>query len=457
VSPHRQAGPGFPSVFWAANGTELLERAAYYSIASLLVLYLGQVGLGNYLPSLLSGLLWYLVYFLPILSGSIADQIGFRRALLMAFLVLVGGYFLMGYPVWFGGAVVNPRAGDPVTASLSTLLALSGGILLIGIGGSFVKPCISGTVQKVSAGRATLAFGIFYMVINIGSILGRLTSWTLRRRLGMPSIFAVAMGCALLAFLLVLLTYRDPDGVSGAQRASRPRKPVRLILADLILVVRNRRFALYLLVSTGFLFIYSQVYNLLPLYLRRTVDLDPPADLITLANPVVIVAFQLVVTRFFGKLEPIKSMVIGALIVGVAMGINLVPLFLAGGPASPLFGRLAVGTCFIVMTVGLIAFGELFSSARNYEYIGAMAPKGQEGLFLGFSGIPQAFAFLAGGPAGALLLNKVMLKHATLLPNGLLKVDVRQAALGWIFLMLLGFASAGCLWAYHAWLKRQGA
>ncbi|HOG29860.1 MAG TPA: hypothetical protein PLT35_11335, partial [Vicinamibacterales bacterium] len=90
----------FPRVFWSANVTELFERAAYYSMASFVVIYLGQLGFGDYWPSTLNGLLWTLVYFLPILSGTIADQIGFRRALLAAFVLLACGYLLMGYPVW---------------------------------------------------------------------------------------------------------------------------------------------------------------------------------------------------------------------------------------------------------------------------------------------------------------------------------------------------------------------
>jgi len=107
----------FPKVFWTANVTELFERAAYCSMASFVVIYLGQLGFGDYWPSFLnSTVLWGLVYFLPILSGTISDQVGFRRSLLAAFVLLACGYFLMGYPVWFGGSSLVPtieRHDDP--------------------------------------------------------------------------------------------------------------------------------------------------------------------------------------------------------------------------------------------------------------------------------------------------------------------------------------------------------
>lgn len=163
----------FPKVFWSANVTELFERAAYYSMASFVVIYLGQLGFGAYWPSNLNGILWTLVYFLPILSGTIADQVGFRRSLLVAFVLLAVGYLLMGYPVWFGGAVLAPVVGQTFTASVPVVGTVLLGILLIGAGGSVIKPCVSGTVQKTAGVRATLGFAIFYMVINIGSLFGR--------------------------------------------------------------------------------------------------------------------------------------------------------------------------------------------------------------------------------------------------------------------------------------------
>ena len=45
----------FPAIFWTANTTELFERAAYYSMASFIVIYLGQLGLGTYWPAIFMG------------------------------------------------------------------------------------------------------------------------------------------------------------------------------------------------------------------------------------------------------------------------------------------------------------------------------------------------------------------------------------------------------------------
>ena len=184
-------------------------------------------------------------------------------------------------------------------------------------------------------------------------------------------------------------------------------------------------------------------------------------DIYTMANPIVIVSFQLLITRLFGKLPPIKSIIIGTVIIGLSMVINLYPLFAPGGVTMKALDLIPLGSLFIVLTVAMIAFGELFASSRLYEYIGSLAPKGQEGLFLGYANLPMAIGSLVGGPVGAWLFNEIMCRGAEkiMLPDGkwLLALSPKSAAAGWIVLTAFGLLSAASLFAYNAWLKRHPA
>jgi len=447
----------FHPSFWTANLTELFERGAYYAMASFVVLYLGQLGLGDYWPSNLNGILWALVYFLPILSGTIADQIGFKKALLISFVFLAAGYFIMGYPVWFGGQLLSQTVESNMTAGAGVLLPVLLAIIFIGIGASIVKPCISGTVQKTAGAKVTLGFGIFYMVINIGSLIGRGVSYVMRKQFDLSYIFAVAVVFSIIAFFTVLFFYRDTEDDSGISNAvEKTKKSVLKILADMILVLKNLRFALFLLVSSGFFFIYSQVYNVLPLYLKKAVELDPAVDLITMANPFVIVFFQLLITKKFGRMKPVNSIIVGIIIISISMAINLIPIFMSGGIRELSFiDVIPMGTLFIILTVGLIAFGELFTSARTFEYIGALSPKGQEGLFLGYANLPIAIGSLVGGPAGAFIFNEIMMNKAIPLDSGLYELDPLWNSIGWIILMNIGFVSALSMWIYNRWLQKH--
>jgi len=450
----------FPRSFWTANVTELFERGAYYAMASFVVLYLGQLGLGDYWPSTLNGWLWGLVYFLPILSGTIADQVGFKKSLLIAFILLAAGYFLMGYPVWLGGQTMAKTVDSEVTAGAGVLVPVILAIILIGMGGSIIKPCISGTVQKTAGavGRATLGFGIFYMIINIGSLFGRGISFIVRKQLDLSFIFAVAIGCSALAFIAVLFLYTDPEDELDLKEKKKPKKSIGKILMNMILVLKNVRFALFLVVSSGFFFLYAQVYNVLPLYLKKVVDVDPAVDIITMANPFVIVAFQLLITKIFGKMKPINSIIVGIVIIGLSMAANIVPIFVAGGVRSvPFENWIPIGSVFVTLTVAMIAFGELFASARSYEYIGALAPKGEEGLFLGYASLPMAIGAIIGGPVGAFIFNEIMCKNSTKLDSGLLDLDPTWNMAGWLILMSIGFASALSMWIYNRWLKAHPA
>lgn len=444
----------FPRTFWTANITELIERSAYYAMASFVVLYLGRLGMGDYWPSTLNGILWFLVYFLPILSGTIADEIGFKKSLLGAFILLTIGYFIMGSPVWFGGATLLEKSSTELISGYGIIIPIIFAIIFIGMGGSFIKPCISGTVQKTSGARATLGFGIFYMIINIGSLLGRGVSYIVRKEFDLSYIFAVSVAASILAFFVVLFFYNEPKQTVS----DKPKKSVIKILVDMVLVLRNLRFAVFLLVISGFWFVYSQVYNVLPKYLEMVVEIDPAVDIYTMANPFVIVFFQLLIIKLFGKIKPIKSIVIGSLIIGLSMLINLIPVLLYGNIREDvnIFSlAIPLGSLFIVLTVALIAFGELFAAARQYEFIGALAPKGKEGLFLGYANLPMAIGALIGGPAGAAILKEVMCKNSTVLDNGLLKLDPFWNSMGWIILMGIGFASAFFMWLYNRWIQKN--
>ncbi|MGQ9619117.1 MAG: hypothetical protein ACUVUG_09185, partial [Candidatus Aminicenantia bacterium] len=114
----------------------------------------------------------------------LADKYEFKKSLSFTFIFLFLGYLLIV------GTVQNflPLfAGDSGNIDYTIPFVL--GIILIGVGGSFVKICISGTVQKTSGVNSALGFGIFYMTINIGSMLGRTVSYFVRTNFSIPSIF----------------------------------------------------------------------------------------------------------------------------------------------------------------------------------------------------------------------------------------------------------------------------
>ncbi len=396
----------FPGTFWTANTIELFERAAYYAMASFMVIYLKEtLGMRPTFATFLNGsLLWGLIYFMPILSGTLADKYGYKRSLSVAFVLISAGYFTMGnvQRIWPG--LVGRTAAEAVDFTVPVVL----GIVLIGIGGSIVKPCIAGTIQKTSGTAATLGFGIFYMVINIGSITGRGVSYFIRTSLGIPAIFTYASSVfALVGLVIVLFVYREPEYVSDGRKDGQAvrKKTLGQAIGGIFVVLRNARFVFFLVVIGLFWVLYVQLYNLMPLFLRA-VDPNAPMELYTLANPVMIVAFQMLITRLAKKWTPIKSILFGVAVTTVGMLMNILPPLLGAdlsrkvdvlGLALPFAG------VFLIVSIASMAVGEMMASPRIYEYIGAIAPKGEEGLYLGYASLPVALGSIFGGPLGGAL------------------------------------------------------
>ena len=259
----------FPRSFWTANFIELLERAAYYSMASFMVIYLHEtLGMRPAFATLLNGsVLWGLIYFLPILSGTLADKFGFKRSLTVSFVLISLGYAVMGNIQRFWPSL----SGNPGASAIDYTIPAVLGIVLIGVGGSVVKPCIAGTVQKTSGLRATLGFGIFYMVINVGSMTGRGVSYFIRTNLGIPAIFTYAATVFALAGLaVVLFIYREPEYVSDGKKDDQKiqKRTLGQAVLGIFVVLSNLKFVFFLIVIGLFWFLYVQLYNLMPLFLR---------------------------------------------------------------------------------------------------------------------------------------------------------------------------------------------
>src|SRR5258708_37329853 len=73
---------GFERPFWVANISELFERLSYYGVQAVLAIYLHEVlKFSNAQAGDLIGYFGLIVWFLPILGGSLADRFGFRRSL----------------------------------------------------------------------------------------------------------------------------------------------------------------------------------------------------------------------------------------------------------------------------------------------------------------------------------------------------------------------------------------
>ena len=87
---------GFERPFWVANLSEIFERLSYYAVFAALARYLHEaLQFPTKEASGLSGVFGGAVWVMAIFGGALADRIGFRRALSLAYFILSCSYFLV--------------------------------------------------------------------------------------------------------------------------------------------------------------------------------------------------------------------------------------------------------------------------------------------------------------------------------------------------------------------------
>ena len=147
---------GFEPAFWVANFTEIFERVAYYGTTAVLAIYLKeQLHFSSELTGWLVGTFGLVVWFLPILGGTLADRFGFRRALMFAYLVMTVGYFLLGS--------LSAPWMESLRQSLGDKWLVLAILMIPALGPGVVKPCVAGTTARASNENVrSLGYSIYY-------------------------------------------------------------------------------------------------------------------------------------------------------------------------------------------------------------------------------------------------------------------------------------------------------
>ena len=115
----------------------------------------------------------------------------------------------------------------------------------------------------------SLGYSIYYTLVNIGGAIGPIVAWLVRKQLGwgIESVFRVSALWVFLMFWTVLFFYREP-GSSGEVKVAS----VWTALSNMIVVLANVRFVLFLAISAGFYIVFWQQYISAPLFIRGYVD-----------------------------------------------------------------------------------------------------------------------------------------------------------------------------------------
>src|SRR5262245_3115123 len=369
---------GFARPFWVANISEIFERLAYYGAFASLANYLREtLSFPTEQTGTLTGIFGGAVWFMAIFGGAIADKLGFRRALSLAYAILAGAYFLLGSIAAPWLAPVRNRV--PLTLFVGFIL------ILPALGISLVKPCVVGTTARASRESVrSLGYSIYYTMVNIGGLLGPFAGSLARRYLGAGKIFLIAAAAVFAMFFFVLAFFREPKRLD-----EKPMPTIAETLRNFGTVVSNPKFMLFLLIFTGYWMGFWQQWIVMPVYLHEYVNKDIDVERILMTDSIVVITCTILVNYLTKKIPAFSAIIIGTFITGISW------MILAFCPS--MWGAIA--------TIVVLAIGEIVHQPRYYEYVSRLAPPGQQGTYMGFAFVPLGIGSLAGGWLGGKALH----------------------------------------------------
>ena len=369
---------GFERPFWVANISELFERLSYYAAFASLARYLHEtLSFPAAQASSLTGLFGGLVWFLAAFGGTLADRLGFRRSLSLAYFILSGSYFLLGS---LGSSWLAP-----VRAAVPLWLLVGFVLMLPALGIALVKPCVVGTTARASKENVrSIGYSIYYTLVNIGGAAGPYVASWVHQHMRVESVFRVAALSVFLMFFAVLLLFKEPRRSNEVQTAS-----AGAARRNFVMVLGNPQFMIFLLIFSGYWIVYWQEFIILPIYIHDYVNSSTDTELMLVTGPLTVIALQLLMSFLMKNVAAFKAITLGTLVSALAWII----LIVHPTPA------MAIVTLFVV------SLGEIIQSPRYYEYISRLAPAGQQGTYMGFAFLPIGIGSLVAGPLGGLLLH----------------------------------------------------
>jgi len=361
---------GFERPFWVANISEIFERLSYYAVFAVLVRYLHEtLQFPADQAATLGGIFGGAVWVMAIFGGALADRIGFRRALSLAYFILSCSYFLVG-------SIGAPWLA-PVRSALP--LGLLAGVILFlpALGVALVKPAVVGTTARASKENVrSIGYSIYYTMVNIGSTLGPFLAGWVRDHMRVENIFRLAALSVFLMFVAVLIFFREPRAAAAGTSTSFAQ-----VGRNFLTVLGNARFVLFLLIFSGYWIVFWQQYLILPVYIHNYVDPSANTEYILMTDPIIVILFTVVINALTRKIPSFRAITLGTLVTALAwLIIGVWPTVWAA-----------------VATLAAVAIGEIIQSPRYYEYISRLAPEGQQGTYMGFAFLPIGIGSLVGG------------------------------------------------------------
>jgi len=321
----------FPATFYVANTMEIFERMAWYGFYAVSSLYItgpvetGALGFTSEQRGQLQAIVPFILYLMPVVTGALADRYGYKRMFIIAYTGMVCFYYLLGqfktFPTFLlaflmvavSAAIFKPVVVGTVgrvTNASNSRLGFGIFYMMVNVGG-FFGPLIAGAVRGLSWRYVFIACSVwaavnlvivilFYkepttestsanprtvrkVLTNAVEVLGNLrffiTVFVVLIALMVanqePSWFQWWPHCVVFIAVWIIGNFVwDAMLPAHSGNPNHPASHGRSALAKRM-YCSNWRFAVYLLILSGFWTSFNQIFLTSPEYIRDFTDTSP--------------------------------------------------------------------------------------------------------------------------------------------------------------------------------------
>ncbi|MDP6155296.1 MAG: MFS transporter [Candidatus Thermoplasmatota archaeon] len=418
----------FTKLFWVTILMELFERGAYYASYGILAVHLAyNLKLTNLQLGLLNAQLYLLLYAGPLVSGALADRVGYKKALRYAFTFMMAGYFLLG-------AMSIPIMYYWSLGSWSVFGIFFVIYIILGIGAGTFKPIVSATIGKTTTEeKRNLAYMTFYWFVNLGAFIFPMifgiifliiSLYVPDKRVFYYIIFFVSSVFIAINYMINKMQYQNPDPPNKDADVFRSIRNIGIVLKD-------KPFVILLAIYSGFFIMFGLMHVTLPLYM---VDFK-----------IMPLAFSVL---FLATINPGTIIIVGPVLAGIANKFESLELIITGILLF-IFGLFIMGytTISIFFILGIVIFscGEFIAHPNYSSYISKIAPRDKLAIYMGASFLPSAVGVITGS----------IFAHGVLYEN--IAAAGERPKLFWAIMVSIGVLTVALLLIYNRVYGTRGA
>ena len=442
--------------YWGIQIVNFLDCTFYFAMLTIATVFLSEdLGLDDKQAGYTTAIFTSATTLMLTVSGLLTDWLGIRKSLTISMVSML--------VLRLAVVAVGLMPGLPHRGILAGVLFFLMAPFMAGIQTVFQSSC-----QRFTTKRSRSAgFNLWYLFMNIGAAAGGAAIDIVRLKLHLANVHIFSMGVVTAVLCLVvgsLMVRREDQLVSPntpveaqAEEAKVEHKNPLQIVREVFREPALWRLLVLIALILGVRAVYTYLYLLMPKYWLRTIGPDAAIGTLNMINPFGIVIGLILFIPITNKFKVFNMLVYGAMVSAFSLFPMALPWQIYGGSIAYAHYLMAL-LCMIIVTVG-----EVIWSPKLNEYTAAIAPKGQEGTYLGLSLMPW---FLAKTLVS--LLSGHMLERwcpEQVVVNGQ-SVPLQQAMIHnqvdyWhspaaMWLILGGYALAGCIIAamLGGWLTR---